>query len=43
MDDNGAVTTVTAGDTIITGGGAFHGIANNGTVPLVLHAVIVTW
>jgi mannose-6-phosphate isomerase-like protein (cupin superfamily) len=43
VDDNGAQTAVKAGDTIITGGGAYHSIANNGTVPLVLHAVIVTW
>ena len=43
VDDNGKQVIVNAGDTIITGGGAFHSIANTGSVPLVFHAAIVTW
>jgi len=42
-DDNGKETKITAGDTIVTGNGAFHSIANTGSVPLVFHAVIVTY
>jgi mannose-6-phosphate isomerase-like protein (cupin superfamily) len=42
-NDNGAETEVTAGDAIVTGGGAAHGIANNGSVPLVFIAAIVTY
>jgi len=43
VNDNGKEIEVKAGDTIITGGGASHSIANNGSVPLVFHAVIVTY
>jgi len=43
VNDNGKETEIKAGDVIITGGGAFHSIANTGTVPLVFHAVIVTY
>jgi mannose-6-phosphate isomerase-like protein (cupin superfamily) len=43
VNDNGAKTQVKAGDAIITGGGDSHGIANNGSEPLVFHAVIVTY
>ena len=43
VDDNGTETQVKTGDAVITGGGAYHSVANTGTVPLVLHAVIVTW
>jgi mannose-6-phosphate isomerase-like protein (cupin superfamily) len=43
VDDNGKETQVKAGDAIITGNGAFHSIANTGSVPLVFHAIIVTW
>ena len=42
-DDNGKETQINAGDTIITGNGAFHSIANTGSVPLVFHAIIVTY
>jgi mannose-6-phosphate isomerase-like protein (cupin superfamily) len=42
VNDNGRDVPVQAGDSIITGNGAFHGIANTGTVPLVFHAIIVT-
>ncbi|MDR0403812.1 MAG: cupin domain-containing protein [Treponema sp.] len=41
-DDNGVETPVSAGDSIITGGGAYHSVKNTGDVPLVLHAAIVT-
>ena len=43
VNDNGKEMEVKAGDTIITGGGASHSIANNGDVPLVFTAVIVTY
>ena len=43
VDDNGKEVTVKQGDAIITGGGAFHSIANTGSIPLVFHAIIVTW
>jgi mannose-6-phosphate isomerase-like protein (cupin superfamily) len=42
-NDDGTETQVNAGDAVITGNGASHGIANTGNVPLVLHAVIVTY
>jgi mannose-6-phosphate isomerase-like protein (cupin superfamily) len=43
VNDNGVTAQVKAGDVIITGNGASHGISNTGDVPLVLHAVIVTY
>jgi len=43
VDDDGVKKTVSAGDVVATGGGATHGIANAGTVPLVMVAVIVTY
>jgi mannose-6-phosphate isomerase-like protein (cupin superfamily) len=43
VDDDGTERAVTAGDTIITGGGASHSVKNTGTEPLVMHAVIVTY
>ena len=43
VDDNGTEVQVKPGDAIITGNGAFHSITNTGTVPLVFHAVIVTY
>ena len=43
VNDNGKETPVQAGDAIITGNGASHSIANTGAVPLVFHAVIVTY
>jgi len=42
-DDNGKETQINAGDTIVTGNGAYHSIANTGSVPLVFHAIIVTY
>ena len=43
VNDNGNEIEVKTGDTIITGGGAFHSITNTGEVPLIFHAVIVTY
>jgi mannose-6-phosphate isomerase-like protein (cupin superfamily) len=43
VDDDGTERAVTAGDTIITGGGASHSVKNTGAGPLVMHAVIVTY
>ncbi|MCL1992609.1 MAG: cupin domain-containing protein [Spirochaetes bacterium] len=43
VDDDGKDTEVKQGDVVITGGGAFHSIANKGSVPLVFHAFIVTY
>jgi mannose-6-phosphate isomerase-like protein (cupin superfamily) len=43
VNDDGTETPVKAGDVVITGNGASHSISNTGTVPLVLHAVIVTY
>jgi mannose-6-phosphate isomerase-like protein (cupin superfamily) len=40
-DDNGKEVSLKKGDVMVTGGGASHSIANNGTVPLVLHAAII--
>ena len=43
VNDNGKDFQVQAGDSIITGGGESHSIKNAGTVPLVFHAIIVTY
>ena len=43
VNDDGKETEVKQGDAIITGNGASHSIKNNGAVPLVFHAVIVTY
>jgi mannose-6-phosphate isomerase-like protein (cupin superfamily) len=43
VNDNGIEKSVKAGDTMITGNGASHSICNNGSVPLVFHAIIVTY
>ena len=43
VNDNGKETPVKTGDVVITGNGASHSIANTGAVPLVFHAVIVTY
>jgi mannose-6-phosphate isomerase-like protein (cupin superfamily) len=42
VDDDGTGKAVKAGDTIITGNGASHGVKNTGSDPLVMYAVIVT-
>jgi len=43
FNDNGTEKPVQAGDAMITGDGFSHGIANTGDVPLVFHAVIITY
>jgi mannose-6-phosphate isomerase-like protein (cupin superfamily) len=43
VNDDGVENQIKAGDTIITGNGASHGLTNTGDVPLVFHAVIVTY
>ena len=43
VNDDGKEVEVKQGDSVITGNGASHGIKNTGSVPLVLHAVIVTY
>jgi mannose-6-phosphate isomerase-like protein (cupin superfamily) len=43
VNDNGAEVPVKSGDATITGSGAFHSIANTGVVPLVFHAIVVTY
>lgn len=40
--DDGEDKFISAGDVVITGGGASHNIRNNGTATLVLTAIIVT-
>jgi len=41
--DEGEERAVGPGDVVVTGGGARHSIRNAGTVPLVFHAVIITY
>jgi mannose-6-phosphate isomerase-like protein (cupin superfamily) len=43
VNDNGTEKPVKAGDVVVTGNGASHSIRNKGAVPLVLHAIIVTY
>ena len=43
VNDDGKEVQVKQGDSIITGNGASHSIKNSGSVPLVFHAVIVTY
>jgi mannose-6-phosphate isomerase-like protein (cupin superfamily) len=43
VNDNGTERAVKVGDSVITGNGASHSIKNTGVVPLVFHAVIVTY
>ena len=43
VNDDGKEVEVKQGDSIITGNGASHSIKNSGSVPLVFHAVIVTY
>ncbi len=40
-DDNGKTVALGVGDALITGGGETHAIANRGSAPLVLMAVIL--
>ena len=43
VNDNGTEVQVKAGDSIITVSGESHSLRNTGTVPLVFHAIIVTY
>ena len=43
VNDDGTEVQVKQGDSIITGNGASHSIKNSGSVPLVFHAIIVTY
>jgi mannose-6-phosphate isomerase-like protein (cupin superfamily) len=43
VNDDGKELAVQPGDTVVTGNGASHSIKNSGTVPLVLHGVIITY
>ena len=43
VNDDGKEVQVRQGDSIITGNGASHSIKNSGSVPLVFHAIIVTY
>jgi len=43
VNDDGKELEVGPGDSIITGNGASHSLKNNGSVPLVFHAIIVTY
>ncbi|MDR1411206.1 MAG: cupin domain-containing protein [Spirochaetaceae bacterium] len=42
VDDNGKEIPIKKGDVMVTVSGDSHSIANNGQVPLVLHAVIIS-
>jgi mannose-6-phosphate isomerase-like protein (cupin superfamily) len=42
VNDNGTKVSVKKGDIMITGNGAYHGVSNSGTSPLVFNAFIVT-
>jgi mannose-6-phosphate isomerase-like protein (cupin superfamily) len=42
VNDNGTELAVNAGDVVVTGNGASHDVKNTGSVPLVLHAIVVT-
>ena len=43
VNDDGKEVQVKQGDSVITGNGASHSIKNTGSVPLVFHAIIVTY
>ena len=43
VNDDGKEGQINPGDSMITGNGASHSIKNTGAVPLVFHAVIVTY
>jgi len=43
VNDNGKEVQIKQGDSIITGNGASHSIKNTGSVPLVFHAIIITY
>ncbi len=41
--DDGVEKEITAGDVVVTGGGATHSIRNNGSIDLEMTAVIITY
>ena len=41
VDDNGTVTTVSAGDVVYTGNGEYHSIANEEEEPVKLFAIVI--
>lgn len=41
VNDNGTIATVTAGDVIYTGGGAFHSISNEEDEAVKLFAIVI--
>jgi mannose-6-phosphate isomerase-like protein (cupin superfamily) len=43
VNDDGKEVQIKQGDSVITGNGASHSIKNTGSVPLVFHAIIVTY
>ena len=43
VNDDGKEVEIKKGDSIITGNGASHSIKNTGSVPLVFHAIIITY
>ena len=43
VNDDGKEVQVKQGDSVVTGNGASHSIKNTGSVPLVFHAIIVTY
>ena len=43
VNDNGTEREVSAGDAVLTGGGAFHSIENKKDIPLQLLAVILVY
>ena len=43
VNDNGKEVQIKQGDSIVTGNGASHSIINTGSVPLVFHAIIITY
>jgi mannose-6-phosphate isomerase-like protein (cupin superfamily) len=42
VNDNGVEVPVAQGDVMVTGNGAYHGVRNTGSVPLVCSALIIT-
>ena len=43
VNDDGIEVEIKPGDSIVTGNGASHGIKNTGSVPLIFHAIIITY
>ena len=43
VNDDGKEVQIKQGDSVITGNGASHSIKNTGSVPLVFHAIIITY